>query len=83
MTIEVEAGGETAHRGGFATAGFAGDEAQTAFSEQKIETGAEFALTLGWEELSRGMSLVKGRRVKPKCCWNMSVILFLERLCCE
>jgi hypothetical protein len=54
VSVGVEIGGEAAEGGGFSAAGFAGDQAEAAVLEQIVETGAEFALSVGVEELVRG-----------------------------
>jgi len=54
IAVRIETGGETAHAGGLAGAGLAGDQAQAAVLEQVVQASAQLVLAFGLEELLRG-----------------------------
>ena len=61
VTVEVKAGGESAHGGGFARAKLAGDEAEALLADEKGEACGEFLLASGVEQVSGGDGLGKGQ----------------------
>jgi hypothetical protein len=60
VTVEVEAGGESAYSGGLAGAKLAGDEAEALLADEIGEAGSELLLTGSVEQISSGDRLGKG-----------------------